>query len=144
MKTRENDSWMPVLPRFPTLLEIMEAKVWYQEKNRNLAKVHYEKMNDGTFKIVALEGFLSDDDIFVQHGKRVWDRYSAQEHAMAKNHPDQVSFKTARLFVPEGLTVGQVYTKEEFSASIAEAKLCGSTLCQIIKEVKDGTRVIEI
>ena len=115
-----------------------------QNKKRNLAKVHYEKMNDGNFLIVALEGFLSDDDIFVKHGKGVWVRYFEQEHSMAKNHPDHVTFKGIKGIFPRDLTVGYVYTKKQFSASIAEAKLCGSTLSRIIKEVKNATKVIEI
>ena len=124
-----------------------------QNKKKDLAKVHYEKLNDGTFLVVALEGFLSDAEIVTKYGKGVWKKYFDQEHSMVDYHSmancrrgSHVSFRASRSnsIDPRDLTVGYVYTKEEFSASIAEAKLCGIALSRIIKEVKAATKVIEI
>jgi len=126
------------------------AKEWQrvveaaQKKNRNLAKVHYEKLNDGGFQIVALEGFFSSDDIHVRYGKRTLEKYRSQDHAMIKLASNQVNFQTITQPEQRNLIVGDVYTKEQFSALIAEAKLCGATLSRIIKEVKNATKVIEI
>ena len=132
------------LPGFHLAKNALEAKAMVEKKNRNLAKVHYEKMYNGNFRIVALEGFLCENDLFFKHGNVVRDRYFSQIHVMVRDYPDQVHFKAIEEISPRDLIVGWEYTKEQFSTLIAEAKLCGSALSRIIKEVKNSTKVIEI
>ena len=113
----------------------------------NIARVFYEKQENGTFLIVGLENFLSIEGIERKYGKRVRERYFSQLNSMWRIIPLEaekgihVTFITPRT---RDLITETFYTKEEFTESIAEAKLCGSTLSRIIKEVKNATKVIEI
>jgi len=117
------------------------------EKKGNIARVHYEKQEDGLIKIVSLENFLSAEDIHTRYGKSVFERYYSQEHNMCR-YDGGPGFPTLHVKIAgrniRGLYENHLYAKEEFTESIAKAKLCGIALAEAIKSVKGQTKVIEI
>jgi hypothetical protein len=112
-----------------------------QDNKRNLAKVHYQKFQDGTIQIVHLEGFLSFLEIKNKHGRLVLDEYRRHLDHMATTVTGQrVCFSE---FPVAHLAVGRIYSKDEFSLSIAKAKACGIALSGIIKESRKPKKLMD-
>ena len=124
----------------------METKV-----KRNIAKVHYQKMADGSVLIRRLEGFLSREEIEKRYGAETLRAYKNLLH-MYNANPSANAPKTILLGHSYGaishIKAETAYTKETFSWIIAAMKECGANLVKAIREVKktseNPVQVIEI
>lgn len=98
------------------------------------ATILYKKLPDNMILITGFENFLTADELFDKYGRPVAKAYLDYPYNMAASLGAVFLKGASRSFV----SVGEVISKNDFSAIITQVKKCGSLLHDIIAAVNDG------